>query len=136
MNYYDELTGFKEDGLIAHSAIQSIVYNVRVSAAVVRGLLICKGSDGKYSPVTENADASKALAIAATDFTPTDDNNVTQAYVRGVFNAEKVYVGDAEPYAALGKLDEVEVLIGEAIDFETFKQSLRIQNLYLTSLKD
>ena len=135
MNYYDEVMGFKEDGLIAHSAIQSIVHNVKVSAAVVRGLLICRGADGKYSPVTENADASKTLAIAATDFTPTDDSNVTQAYVRGVFNAEKVYVGDAEPYVALGKVDDVEVLIGEALDFETFKQSLRSQGIWLMEVQ-
>ena len=134
MNYYSEVTGFKEDGLIAHSAIQSIVHNVKVSAAVVRGLLICKGSDGKYSPVTENADASKVLAIAATDFTPTDDSNVTQAYVRGCFSAEKVYVGDAEPYVALGKVGNVETLIGEAIDFDAFAEALRKENIFLTSL--
>ncbi|MBQ4495067.1 MAG: hypothetical protein II968_04800, partial [Selenomonadaceae bacterium] len=70
MGYYEEVMGFEEDGLIVHAAIQTILHNVKVSAAVVRGQLICRGTDGKYSPVTENADASKALAIAARDFTP------------------------------------------------------------------
>lgn len=134
MNYYDEVTGFKEDGLIAYPAIQAIVHNVKVSVAVVRGLLICKGSDGKYSPVTENADASKVLAIAATDFTPTDNSNVTQAYVRGCFSAEKVYVGQDPPYS-LGALDSVEVLIGEEFNLEPFLDALRVQGIYLTSLK-
>lgn len=134
MGYYEEVMGFEEDGLIAHSEIQTILHNVKVSAAVVRGQLICRGSDGKYSPVTENADASKVLAIAACDFTPSDDNNVTQAYARGCFNVEKVYVGDNPAYS-LGHLSEVEVLVGEAIDLETFRQALRSQGIWLTSLE-
>ena len=132
--YYEKVAGYEEDGLIANSAIQSIVHNVKVSAAVVRGQLICKGTDGKYSPVTENADAAKVLAIAATNFTPTDDNNVTQAYVRGAFNVEKVYVGTDPPYS-LGALDSIEVLVGENLDLETFREALRVQGIWLTSLK-
>lgn len=132
--YYEKVAGYEEDGLIADSAIQSIVHNVKVSAAVVRGQLICKGTDGKYSPVTENADAAKVLAIAATNFAPTEDNETTQIYVRGVFNVEKVYVGADPPYS-LGHVDEVEVLVGEAIDLETFRQALRTQGIWLTSLK-
>ena len=132
--WYEEVMGFAEDGLIAHTAIQTILHNVKVSAAVVRGQLICRGSDGKYSPVTENADASKVLAIAANNFTPSEDNNVTQAYVKGCFNVEKVYVGTDPPYS-LGHLSDVEVLVGEAIDLETFRQALRTQSIWLTSLK-
>lgn len=136
MGYYEEVAGFEEDGLIAHSAIQSIVHNVKVSATVVRGHLLCKGNDGKYSPVTENADASKALAIAATNFTPSETNSTTQAYARGVFNADKIYVGASEPYASLGHLEDVQTLIGEEIDFDTFQQSLRTQGIWITKMKE
>lgn len=132
--WYEEVMGFAEDGLIAHAAIQTILHNVKVSAAVVRGQLICRGSDGKYSPVTENADASKVLAIAANNFTPSEDNNVTQAYVRGNFCLEKVYAGDDPPYS-LGALDSIEVLVGENLDLETFRQALRVQGIWLTTLK-
>lgn len=132
--WYEESMGFEEDGLLAHTGIASFVQNVKVSSAVVRGQLICRGTDGKYSPVTENADASKVLAIAANNFSPTDDNNVTQAYARGCFNVEKVYVGDNPAYS-LGHLSEVEVLVGEAIDLETFRQALRSQGIWLTSLE-
>ena len=135
MGYYEEVMGFEEDGLLAHSAIQSIVHNVKVTGSVVRGQLICRGTDGKYSPVTENADASKVLAIAANTFTPEDGHDTTQAYVRGVFNVEKVYVGN-DPCYSLGHLDEVEILVGEAIDLETFRQALRSQGIWLTTIKE
>ena len=134
MCYYEEVMGFEEDGLLAHNAIAAFVQNVKVSSAVVHGQLICRGDDGKYSPVTENADASKVLAIAARDFTPSNDNNVTQSYSRGCFSVEKVYVGD-NPCYSLGHLDDVEILVGEAIDLETFRQALRSQGIWLTSLE-
>lgn len=134
MGYYEEVMGFEEDGLLAHTGIAAFVQNVKVSSAVVRGQLICRGDDGKYSPVTENADASKVLAIAANNFSPTDDNNVTQAYVRGNFCLEKVYAGDDPPYS-LGALDSIEVLVGENLALETFRQALRVQGIWLTTLK-
>lgn len=132
--YYDEVEGFKEDGLIGGHHIRSIVHNVEVAAGVVRGHLIYQGSDGTWSPVTENADAEKTLAIAARDFTPTEGNAVTQAYLCGVFNVEKIYVG-SNPAYSLGELDKVEVLIGEEFDLPAFEQALRTQGIWLTSLK-
>ena len=130
--FYEEVTGYEEDGLIGHSAIAPIVHNIKVSKAVCRGHLICKGTNGTWSPVTENDDASKTLAIAAVDFTPTEDNYVTQAFFSGVFRLEKIYIGDTAPYVSLGHLDKVEVLIGEEFELEIFTEALRVQNIYLT----
>ena len=130
--YYEEVTGYEEDGLIGHAAIAPIMHNIKVSKAVTRGHLICKGTSGTWSPVTENDDAEKVLAIAAADFTPSTGNDVTQAYMSGVFCLEKIYIGDTAPYVSLGHLDKVETLIGEEFELETFTEALRVQNIYLT----
>jgi len=134
MNYYEQGTGYSEDGLIGGHEVAAIVHNVKVSSEVVRGHLICEDSSGAWAPVTVNDDASKPLAIATTDFEPSEDNDITPAYVSGIFNAEKVFVGTDAPYASLGK--PATVLIGDEIDYETFKQALRVQGIWLSSLKD
>lgn len=132
--YYEEVRGFAEDGLIGGEHIPLIVENAVVTSAVVRGHLICKGDDG-WSPVTENDDASKDLAIVATSFTPDEDHEVTQIYTMGIFNVEKIYIGEDAPYCTLGQLDEVETLIGEEFDLEAFRVALQKQGIRLTSLR-
>ncbi|MBD3878211.1 MAG: hypothetical protein SR1Q5_00795 [Quinella sp. 1Q5] len=133
MKYYEEVAGYEEDGLLAGVNIAAIIHNVKVTTPVIRGHLLCKGENG-WSPVEANADAQKPLAIAATFFNPVGDNNITQAYVSGVFNLEKVYIGADPPYS-LGEVDKVTVLIGEELDFEAFAEALRKEGIYLQGVK-
>ena len=132
MKYYEEVRGFEEDGLLAERQIATIVHNVKVLAPVVRGQLVCKDENG-WSPVTENADAQKALGIVASTFAPDETHKVTQIYVSGVFSKEKVLIG-ANPPVSIARLDEVEVLIGEALDYSTFEEALRKSGIYLTGV--
>ena len=121
MNYYEQVDGTTTDELIGGVEVPIIIHNVSVSAnaSLSRGELICADSLGVYSPATIEADAVKPLCIVAQDCTADSLGGVAQGYVSGVFNAEKVLVGGADSLTA-----------------EPFRQSLRSQGIYLTSLKD
>lgn len=121
MNYYESINAYSEDGLIGGSHVPIIVENVSIgaNASISRGELLCAGSDGVYAPVTIAADSSKPLAIAATDCIADSLGAVTQGYMGGCFNSEKVLVGGADSLTA-----------------EAFRQSLRTQNIILTSMKE
>jgi len=103
-----------EDGLLGGGEFPVKVDNISLTsgAAVERGYLLA-GTSGVYS-LAGSGDVDKNLCIAATNFTADSLNAVTQAYTAGYFNREKITVGDS-------------------LTADTFEQSLRRQNIHLTS---
>ena len=121
MAYFETNDGWQEDALVGGEYAAIEVHNVSLSggASVQRGELICAAND-VWSPVASADDASKPLAIACSDFTADSIQAVTQAYKSGVFNREKIICG-AE---------------SASLSVDTFEQSLRTQNIRLTSMKE
>lgn len=120
MKYFDKADAWTEDALIGGTHFPVVVQNISVAAdaEILRGELLCASvSGGTYAPVSTAADAQKVLCIAADDFTADSLHTATNAYFAGVFNKEKIIIGN------------------DSLTADNFAQSLRTQNIHLTSLK-
>lgn len=122
MEYIKSANGWEEDGLLGGVEIPTEIYNVSLSAetSVSRGDLLCGDSfSGVFAPVGGASDASKVLVIAAENFTADSLHSVTQAYVSGKFNREKItFAGNS------------------SVDISDFENEMRKQNLHLTGIKE
>ena len=115
MSYIEDYIGWAEDALIGGTDTPVRLYNASLSsgASVERGELLCADSLGVYSPVASTDDSVKPLAIAAHDLTADSIQAVTQIYVSGTFNKDKIKMP-------------------EGVDIKAFSTPLRFQEIYLT----
>lgn len=121
--YFYETDGISRDELSGGGdGIPQETWNVNVgaSAAIERGMLLCADSPtDEFSLVATADDAQKVLAIAREDFTADAEHTVTQAFVSGKFNREKIILGG-----------------DSSLTIDAFENELRKQNLHLTALKE
>ena len=120
MKYFDQTDAWTEDALIGGTHFPIVVQNISVAddAEIQRGELLCASiTGGEFAPVSTADDADKILCIAADDFTADSLHTATNAYFAGVFNKEKIILGN------------------DSLTADDFAQSLRTQNIHLTSLK-
>lgn len=108
----DELFG-GDDGI----PVSKRNIDVAANATIERGMLLASATTfGTFAPAAAT-DTGKVYLIAAEDFTADSDHTVTQAYVSGKFNREKI------------KLDN-------SLNIDDFEETLRRANIHLTSIMD
>lgn len=108
----DELFG-GDDGIPV--SLRNI--EVAANAKIERGMLLSSATTfGTFAPVA-SVDTGKVYLVAAEDFAADSDHTVTQAYVSGKFNREKI------------KLDS-------SLNIDNFEETLRRANIQLTSIMD
>lgn len=108
----DELFG-GDDGIPV--SLRNI--EVASSASIQRGMLLSSATTfGTFAPAADT-DKSKVYVVAAETFDADSDHTVTQAYVSGKFNREKI-------------------VLGSSLDIDDFEETLRRANIHLTSIMD
>ena len=116
MKYFEEYKGNRHADELVAGLEDVMLENVQVTGEAERGTILCSDNAGVYSAVSVAADAGKALAIAYEDFDAGTDATVATVYTSGKFHANKLKTG------------------GE-VDVEDFKESLRRDNILLTTLQ-
>ena len=108
----DELFG-GDDGIPV--SLRNI--EVDSSTSIQRGMLLSSATTfGTFAPAADT-DTSKVYVVAAETFDADSDHTVTQAYVSGKFNREKI-------------------VLDSSLDIDDFEETLRRANIHLTSIMD
>jgi len=96
----------KKDELIGGlSEIQINNINVASDTTLQRGDLLAADNFQATFKLAAASDTSKAFAVAFKDFEASKDKTVTQAYVRGTFNREKLKVASSDTASVLATLE-------------------------------
>ncbi len=117
MSGFSTIDGVSYDELFGGSSMPVHTKNVTVGAnAVIKRGMVLAETNGVYA-LAVAADNEKPLVIAKEDFTATTSAKVTTAYTSGVFNREKLTLGDGANIA-------------------NFEEQLRKDNILLTSIRE
>ena len=117
--FFGTRDGIKRDELMGGTGVNIFNRNIAVDsdATIARGMLLCSNKTfGTYKPVSSTADASKVLVVAAENFNADSDHTVTQSYVSGMFNREKI-------------------ILDSSLNIDDFEEALRKVDIRLTSIK-
>ena len=77
------------------------IYNIKVGADVKRGDLLAADNFSAVFSLAKAADTAKVFAVAMKDFSYSAENAVTQGYITGVFNLQKLNPNDDATLNAL-----------------------------------
>ena len=117
--FYEKREGLINDELCGGPEQVQSIRNIETASdtMIQRGMLLCAATTyGVFGPVSSAGDASKVMVIAEKDFAADSDLHVTQAYTSGKFNREKI-------------------ILAEGLSIDDFEESLRKENIILTSIK-
>ena len=101
MEYFKKIEdALKRDELIG-GKVPTTIYNIKAGADVKRGDLLAADNYSAVFNLATATDTAKVFAVAMKDFSYSAEKNVTQGYVTGVFNIQKLNPHDDATINAL-----------------------------------